>query len=98
MSKDIVDSAKIHKIANLAKIEINQDDELHFTEQLNNIIGWFDKLNEVDVSDVEPLMNVNEMNLASFADEVNDGDIVDDVLKNAPNAQYNYFAVPKVIE
>ncbi len=98
MSQHIIDSKKVEKIANLAKIEINKDQEFHFTEQLNNIIGWFNKLNEVDVSNVEPLLNVNDMILEMHQDEVSDGNKIEDVLKNAPDARYNYFAVPKVIE
>ncbi len=98
MLKDIIDSKKIQKIANLAKIEVLKDEEPHLIEQLNNIINWFDKLNEINVDNVEPLMNVNEMNLEMFQDEISRNDTQEDVLKNAPNANYNYFTVPKVIE
>ncbi len=98
MSKDIIDSKKIQKIANLAKISIDKEFEPHFVDQLNNIISWFDKLNEKDVSQVQPLMNVNEMDLEMFEDKVVDGEITEEILKNAPDARYNYFAVPKVIE
>lgn len=98
MSSEIIDSKKIQKIANLAKIEIDKDQETHFAKQLENIITWFDKLDEVNVDNVEPLMNVNEAHLEMFQDEVLDGNIADEILKNAPQAQYNFFAVPKVIE
>lgn len=98
MTQEIINSQKIQKIANLAKIEINKDQESHFVKQLENIISWFDKLDAVNVDEVKPLMNVNDSNLEMFEDEVSDGNIVDDILKNAPQPQYNFFAVPKVIE
>lgn len=88
----------IKKVARLARIEVTGDSCAQLTTQVGSIIDWVEKLNEVDTNNVEPLTNVHEMTLRLNTDEVTDGDIADDVLKNAPNAKYGYFTVPKVIE
>jgi len=66
--------------------------------ELNNILGWVEQLAEVDTDGIEPLTAVIENKLRLRDDVVNDGDVRDDVLKNAPDAQHGFFAVPKVIE
>ena len=66
--------------------------------ELNNIIGWVEQLGEVNTDGVEPLTAVIEQKLRLRDDKVTDGNIRDDVLANAPEAQHGFFAVPKVIE
>ena len=62
---------------------------------LNSIIGWVEQLAEVDTDGVEPLTAVIEQKLRLRDDKVTDGNIRDDVLANAPEAQHGFFAVPK---
>ena len=66
--------------------------------ELSNILGWIEQLQEVDVAGVEPMTAVIPNRLRLRDDVVNDGNIRDDVLANAPDAQHGFFAVPKVIE
>ena len=66
--------------------------------ELNAIIGWVEQLGEVDTDGVEPLTAVIEQKLRLRDDKVTDGNIRDEVLANAPEAQHGFFAVPKVIE
>ncbi len=93
-----VTKENIKKISRLARIEVSDVESEALTSQLGKIIGWFEKLNEVNTDKVEPLVNVNEMTLDLKKDEVTDGNIAQDVLKNAKDAKYGYFSVPKVIE
>lgn len=88
----------IKKVSRLARIEVAEDERETLAKQVNGIIGWVEKLNEVNTDGIEPLTNVHETSLRLNKDEVLDGDIAEDVLKNAPNAKYGYFSVPKVIE
>ena len=75
------------------------EDELEkLVPELNNILGWVEQLGEVDTDGVEPLTAVIDQKLRLRDDAVNDGDVRDDVLANAPEAQHGFFAVPKVIE
>lgn len=66
--------------------------------ELNNILGWVEQLGAVDTAGVEPLAAVIPNTLRLRDDVVTDGDRRDDVLKNAPQAEHGFFAVPKVIE
>ena len=87
----------IEKISRLAQIEIKDGKEILAT-QIENVINWIEKLNEVNTDNIEPMINVHNEPLHLNADEVSDGNIAEDVLKNAPKQIYGYFAVPKVIE
>ena len=66
--------------------------------ELNNILGWVEQLAEVNTDGVEPLTAVIDQKLRLRDDVVTDGNIRDEVLANAPDAQHGFFAVPKVIE
>ena len=66
--------------------------------ELNNILGWVEQLGEVNTDGIEPLTAVIDQKLRLRDDVVNDGNIRDQVLANAPLAQHGFFAVPKVIE
>ena len=75
------------------------DEELaRLVPELNAIIGWVEQLGEVNTDGVEPLTAVIDQELRLRDDVVTDGDIRDDILANAPEAQHGFFAVPKVIE
>ncbi|MDA0902135.1 MAG: Asp-tRNA(Asn)/Glu-tRNA(Gln) amidotransferase subunit GatC [Proteobacteria bacterium] len=86
------------KIAKLARVKVSEEQEKQLTKQLGDIIHWVEALGEVDTENVEILTNVHNINMPLFEDKVVHGDMADQVLKNAPDNKYNYFAVPKVIE
>jgi aspartyl-tRNA(Asn)/glutamyl-tRNA(Gln) amidotransferase subunit C len=93
-----VDTATVRHIAKLARIAVSDGEVEALVPELNNILGWIEQLQEVDVSDVEPMTAVIPNTLRLRDDVVTDGGIRDDVLKNAPVAEHGFFAVPKVIE
>ena len=66
--------------------------------ELNNILGWVEQLGEVNTDGVEPLTAVIDQKLRLRDDQVTEGNIRDEILANAPEAQHGFFAVPKVIE
>ena len=66
--------------------------------ELNQILGWVEQLSAVDTEGVEPLTAVIEQKLRLRDDVIDDGNVRDKVLANAPDAQHGFFAVPKVIE
>jgi len=75
------------------------DEELdRLLPELNNILSWVEQLAEVNTEGVEPLTAVIEQKLRLRDDAITDGNVRDDVLANAPEAQHGFFAVPKVIE
>jgi len=93
-----VDAATVRHIARLARIAVTDAEVEALAPELNNILGWVEQLQEVDVSGVEPMTAVIPNRLRLRDDEVTDGGIRDRVLKNAPAAEHGFFAVPKVIE
>jgi aspartyl-tRNA(Asn)/glutamyl-tRNA(Gln) amidotransferase subunit C len=93
-----VDEAAVRKIASLARLAVTDQEVAAMTGELNNILGWVEQLSEVDTNGVEPLAAVIPNQLRLREDVVTDGDIQDDVLANAPQAEHGFYAVPKVIE
>ncbi len=95
MSIDI-DTAR--KVAKLARIRVEDSDLPKLAGQLSGILGFMEQLNEVNVDGIDPMVSVTPMRLKRRADVVNDGNIQDQILKNAPDAREGFFAVPKVVE
>ena len=89
-----VSPEQVRHIAKLARIAMSDQELERLVPELNNILGWVEQLGEVDTDGVEPLTAVIDNELRLRDDVVNDGDCRDDVLKNAPEAQHGFFAVP----
>ena len=93
-----VDAATVRRIAHLARIAVAEDEVEHLRGELNAILAFVEQLSEVDVEGVEPMTSVTPMEMKKRPDEVTDGGLPDDILKNAPAAQDGFFVVPKVVE
>jgi aspartyl-tRNA(Asn)/glutamyl-tRNA(Gln) amidotransferase subunit C len=93
-----VTNEQVRHIARLARIAMSDDELERLVPELNNILGWVEQLGEVNTDGVEPLATVIDQKLRLRDDVVNDGNIRDEILANAPEAQHGFFAVPKVIE
>src|SRR3546814_8804594 len=83
-----VDTATVRHIAKLARIAVTDGEVEALVPELNNILGWIEQLQEVDVSGVEPMTAVIPNHLRLRDDIVTDGDKRDDVLANAPVAEH----------
>ncbi len=93
-----IDTDTAAKVAKLARIKVEEDALPALAQEFNNILGFIEQLNEVDVDGIEPMVSVTPMRLKRRVDEVTDGDQQDRVLSNAPDAREGFFAVPKVVE
>jgi len=93
-----VDADTVRRVAHLARIAVDDAAAERLTGELNAILGFVEQLQEVDVADVEPMTAVVRTRMKQRADAVTDGDQVDAVLANAPEAEDGYFLVPKVVE
>ena len=93
-----VNEQQVRHVARLARLALGDDEIAKMVPELNNILNWVEQLAEVDTDGVEPLTAVIDNKLRLRDDVVNDGNVRDDILKNAPDAQHGFFAVPKVIE
>jgi len=93
-----VNADQVRHVARLARLALGDAEIDRMVPELNNILDWVEQLGEVDTDGVEPLTAVIDNHLRLRDDVVNDGNVRDDILKNAPDAQHGFFAVPKVIE
>ncbi len=93
-----VDKATVARIARLARINVPEDRQEQLVGELNGILDWIAELDEVDTGAVEPLASVTGHGLPRRSDEVTDGNRVDEVLANVPEAAGGFFVVPKVVE
>ena len=93
-----VDAATVRRIAHLARIAVAEDEVEHLQGELNAILAFVEQLSEVDVDGVEPMTSVTPMGIKQRPDVVTDGEIPEQILKNAPATENNYFLVPKVVE
>jgi aspartyl-tRNA(Asn)/glutamyl-tRNA(Gln) amidotransferase subunit C len=93
-----VDEATVRRIARLARIKITDAEAKGLVAELSGILNWVEQLDEVDTSAVEPMTRVVPIELKKREDVVNDGEIADDIVKNAPMVEDHYFVVPKVVE
>jgi aspartyl-tRNA(Asn)/glutamyl-tRNA(Gln) amidotransferase subunit C len=93
-----VDTTTVRRIAHLARIAVKEDEVEHLKGEINDMLAFVEQLAEVDISGVEPMTSVTPVAMKKRPDVVTDGEIADDILKNAPAAQDHFFLVPKVIE
>jgi aspartyl-tRNA(Asn)/glutamyl-tRNA(Gln) amidotransferase subunit C len=93
-----VDAKTVRQIAHLARIAVAEDEVEHLQGELNSILAFVEHLSEVDVAGVEPMTSVTPMEMKKRADEVTDGGIPDDIVRNAPVTEDHFFVVPKVVE
>lgn len=93
-----VDEATVRRIARLARIKVTDEEARGLEKELSGILDWVKQLDEVDTSAVEPMTRVVPIELKKRADEVTDGEIADQVTRNAPMTEDDYFVVPKVVE
>ncbi len=93
-----VDDATVRRIAHLARIKVEDAEVAHLKGEINAILAWVEQLQAVDVEGVEPMTSVMPMKMKMRQDEVTDGGIADQVTKNAPMSDDNFFLVPKVVE
>ena len=87
----------VEKIAELAKLKFSDEELKNFTPQMNEILSYMDKLNELDTEDVKPLSHPVEQINVFREDELKSSVSTEEALKNAPDKTDNHFKVPKVI-
>jgi aspartyl-tRNA(Asn)/glutamyl-tRNA(Gln) amidotransferase subunit C len=93
-----IDADTVRRIAHLARIEVAETEVEHLRGELNAFLAFVEQLAEVNVDGVEPMTSVIPMEMKKRKDEVTDGGIPDDIVRNAPATQDHFFLVPKVVE
>ena len=93
-----VDLLTVRRISTLARIALPEQEMQHMQGEINAILRFVAELDEVDVTGVEPMTSVIPMPMPLRADVVDDGEMADAIVANAPATEDHYFVVPKVIE
>lgn len=93
-----ISSREVEYVAHLARLQISEGEKDKFTSQLNDILLYIDKLNELDTKGVEPMSHAIGVTNAFREDNVLDSIGTENSLANAPDARGEFFRVPKVID
>ena len=88
----------IDYVAKLARIALSDEEKTKFSNQLESILGYIEKLNELDTENVEPTAHPNPVENVWQEDVVTSELPVEEALKNAPKQRQNMIVVPKVVE
>lgn len=88
----------VEHVAKLARLELTEGDKQRFTNQLTNILGYIEKLSEIDTANVEPMMHAVPDENVVRQDIVIESTSHDEIMQNAPEKEGNFFKVKKVIE
>jgi len=93
-----IDEETVEKIAHLARLELSATEKQEMIQDMNKILGFMDKLNEIDTTGVEPLIYMTD-EVNSFREDIVKQEIThEEALSNAPKHDENYFLVAKVID
>ena len=93
-----IDKNQVKKVAKLSRISLDDSKLESLSKDLASILEFVEQLNELDTKKTEPLTSIVDKTLEPRKDEINDGKIKDDILKNYPDKNEEFFIVPKVIE
>lgn len=88
----------VQYMAHLARLKLKDEQAEGLKEDMNKILAYMEKLDQLDTSNVEPLEHVSEQPSILRKDEAKDPVSHKDALKNAPDTDSDYFRVPRVIE
>ena len=93
-----IDKKTVRKIAHLARLEFKDKDEEAIIKDLNKMLEWVGKLNELNTEGIEPLTHLSEEVNVMRKDELKKHISHEQGLKNAPKKDSDYFRVPKVLD
>ena len=94
-----IDKSTVERLAKLSKLEFSEQEKIEMVKDFKKMVGFVDKLKEVDTEGVEPLIYINEDVTNVVREDKVEGMLsVEDALKNAPEKDSSYIKVPKVLK
>lgn len=93
-----IDIKTVEEVAHLARLEFDEVGKAEILNDMNRMLAFVDKLNEMDTTDVEPLIYMTDERNVMREDEPKQTLTQKEALKNAPKKDSDYFKVPKVID
>ena len=93
-----IDKNQVKKVAKLSRISLDNKKLESLSKDLVSILNFVEELNKLDTQKTEPLTSIVDKTLEPRKDIINDGKIKDQILKNSPDKNEEFFIVPKVVE
>ena len=93
-----IDLKTVKHISKLSRISIEDEKAKKLEKDLNSIFKWIEQLNQLNTDKVKPLTSIAETTLRLRKDQIISKNIREDILKNSPKENKDYFVVPKVVE
>jgi len=93
-----IDKNTVKHISKLARISLDEKKTASLSKDLTSIMKFIEKLNKLNTEKTKPLTSIIDASLKTRKDEIKDGKIRDQILKNSPEKNEQFFVVPKVIE
>tara|TARA_Y100000590_G_scaffold355224_1_gene408884 strand:+ start:784 stop:1071 length:288 start_codon:yes stop_codon:yes gene_type:complete len=93
-----IDKNTVKHTSKLARISLDEKKVDSLSKDLTSIMKFIEKLNKLNTDKIDPLTSIINASLQSRKDEVKDGKMRDQILKNSPDKNEEFFVVPKVIE
>ena len=93
-----IDKDTVKHISKLARISLDENKISSLSKDLSSIMKFIEKLNELNTDKITPLTSIISASLKSREDEVKDGKIREQILKNSPEKNEEFFVVPKVVD
>ena len=93
-----IDKNQVKKAAKLSRISLDDSKLDSLSKDLVSILNFVEQLNELDTNEIKPLTSIIDKSLDTRDDSVSDGQIKDQILKNSPEKNEDFFIVPKVVD
>ena len=93
-----IDKNQVKKVAKLSRISLDDSKLESLSKDLASILNFVEQLNKLETKKTEPLTSIVDKTLELRNDKINDGKIKDQILKNSPDKNEEFFIVPKVVE
>ena len=93
-----IDKSQVKKVAKLSRISLDDSKLESLSKDLVSILNFVEQLNKLDTNEIKPLTSIIDKSLDTTDDTVSDGQIKDQILKNSPEKNEDFFIVPKVVD
>ncbi len=93
----MLDSAQVHKVALLARLELTAAEEAQYAQQMSSILDYFEQLSELNTDNVEPTLRAIDVQNVTRQDNLTPYDNLEGIYQAAPDIEGEFFKVPKIM-
>jgi aspartyl-tRNA(Asn)/glutamyl-tRNA(Gln) amidotransferase subunit C len=95
--RTMLDREQVHKVANLARLELTPAEEETYARQMSSILDYFEQLSELDTDDVAPTTRAIDLNNITRSDAQTQYPNIEGIFQTAPDKEEEFFKVPKIL-